>query len=113
MRFYHFKRFVHHGGGVDGNLAAHHPIGMRNCLFGRYIFQGFDITPAKRAARSRENNFLYPGFPSACVFWQRLKDGGVFAVNRDQCGATLLNRLQKYIGTDNQRLFVRQQQTFA
>ena len=51
--------------------------------------------------------------PAAGVFRQRLKDGRMFAVNRQQGGATPAHRVHEERTAHDQRLFVGQQQTLA
>ena len=74
-----FEALVHHGGGIDGNLGAHVPVGMPE----RLIFGGrcnlLLFPSAERAAGSGEMNQVDGIAPRA---QQALENGRMFRVHR-------------------------------
>src|ERR1700741_1781262 len=76
--FDHFEAFVHQGGRIDRDSAAHFPIGMSESLLGGYAAQLRNRSFSKWAARSGKHKSLYFAI-LACS--QTLVDRIVLAVN--------------------------------
>ena len=52
------QTLVHQCGRINGQLGAHHPIGMTQCLFHRHLLQLFPLLSEKRPAGSCQNDFM-------------------------------------------------------
>ena len=108
LRFDDFQGFVHHGGGIDRYFLTHAPIGMGTGLLGGHMFQGLWVTGPEWTARSRQNDLVNHITPNLGVLGQGLKNGGVFAVNGQKCGATRFDCSHEETAPHHQSFFIGQ-----
>ena len=107
LGLYDFQRLVHHGRGIYRNLAPHDPIGMSTGFFGRHMAQCRRIAGSKRPTRRCKDDLVYACRPIVWILWQRLKNGGMLAVNREQRGTAGSDRIHKKLSANNQGFLVR------
>eukprot|EP01136_Pigoraptor_vietnamica_P026049 Opistho-1_new@80667 len=107
------ERLVHHGGGVDRNLATHHPVGMGAGLVRGHPAQRVRVAGAERPARGREHDLFHPTGPGGRVFRQGLEHRGVLAVNGQKGRPAFAHRLHEEFAPHHERFLVRQQQFLA
>ena len=102
----HFERLVHHGGGIDRDLAAHHPVRMRASLVWRHIAQCGRVAIAERPARSGQDQLVDQPLPGLWIVGQGLEDGRVFTVDRQQFCTAVRHSLHEHLAADHQRFLV-------
>jgi hypothetical protein len=92
------EALVHHGGGIDGNLVAHVPVGVGNGLFRRRPGH-FGQRPFPKRSAGRCQYDALDGF--AAVLLQDLKDRVVLGIDRKQ-GRTTAGHLghHEFAGAD-------------
>ena len=104
------QTLVHQGGRIDGNFAAHHPIGMGAGLLGS---NGGQIPRkiTKRATRGCQQQAAHARrcAPDFAALRQALEDGVVLAVDGDQRGAASAHRIEQQVTGHHQGFFVGQQ----
>ena len=116
VRLDHFKTFIHHRGGIDRNLAPHHPVGMGHGLLGRNARQPRKRCRKKGPARCSEQEARHTtGFKCAArkISRQRLKNRIVLTVNRQEFGTAHGDGSHENLPRHHQRLFVGKQHALA
>nr|GEU28237.1 hypothetical protein [Tanacetum cinerariifolium] len=115
----HFQALVHHGGGIDRNLAAHRPVRMFARLLGRHVFQRGDVAREEWPAGCGEQDLGHAGRRvahgrhAAAKLRHRLEDGVVFAIDGQQDGAGFGHGVHEQLAGHDQRFLVRQQDFLA
>ncbi len=110
-----FQPLVHHGRGIDGNLAPHHPVRMSTGLFGGDACQRGRIHIAEGPTRCGEQDAPDPRLPQiSCVAGRkRLEDGIVFAVNRQQQRTGSAHGSHEHVAGHDKCFLVREQDAFS
>ncbi|MNX84668.1 hypothetical protein D3C86_1164780 [compost metagenome] len=106
------EALVHHRRGVDRDLAAHAPGGMRAGLVGRDAVQRLQRAVQERPARGGEHQPLHARAAGRRAR-QALEDRVVLAVQRQQRGAVRGHRAHEQRAGHHERLLVRQQDLLA
>ncbi len=109
------EALVHHGGRIDRNLASHHPVWMGARLIGCHVGQIGQGRIAERATGCSQQNFLDAALIETPrkITGQRLENGIVFAVHRQQRRAMLTHRVHEQLAGHHQHLLVGQHDLFT
>ena len=113
--FDQLETLVHERSGIDRDLAAHHPVGMRAGFRRRHARELFSRRIEKRSARSRKNDppHALRTRTGRDRGGEALEDGVVLAVDRDELAplarAASISRLPGH----HQRFLVGEQQALA
>ena len=95
---------VHQGGGVDGDLGTHGPVGVLQRVAGGHALQLRIGHAEERAAGAGQDQPL--DLPLVTAALQALKDGGVLAVHRNDLRAVLFGGGHHQLTGTHQRFLV-------
>ena len=110
MRLDHLEPLVHQGGGVDGDLGAHPPRRVGERVGGGDVRERRRRRRAERAARGGQDE---PPHVAALAGAQRLVEGVVLGVDRQDRAAVARRRRHHQLAGHHQRLLVGQQHLAA
>ena len=82
VRFDHLQPLVHHGGGVDRDLASHNPVGVSASLVGRDVSERVNGARAEWAARGGQDDTRHAMAKLRGLLRQALENGVVLAIDR-------------------------------
>ena len=103
-RFNEFKTFVHHCCGIDGDFRAHFPVRVLERVGNGDLFEFFFGLAEKRSAGRGQNNLFERRIRRAAL--QRLKNGGVLGIDRQNRNAVLFRRFHNQLPAGDQRFFI-------
>ena len=106
-----FQTLVHQGGGVDGDLRAHIPVGVFKGVCTGLAAQLLGGHTEEGTAGGSEQNLGQTG--GALLILQALEDGRVFAVHGQQLHAVLFHSLRDQMSAGDKALLVGQRQVVA
>ena len=101
----HLQPLVHQGGGVDGDLLPHLPVGMVEGILDRHLVKSAEGEIEERASRCGEDEAMDILLP---VAEQGLKDGAVFTVDGQDLDMVPLCLLHHDLSRHHQRFFIGQ-----
>ena len=110
LRFNDFEAFVHHRCRINGDLCAHLPIRVFECIGSRYRRHLLQRKRTERTTRSCQQNLLNRIVSFAD---DRLENGGMFAVHRQNRRMVLLREFANEFACYDERFLVRQSNRFA
>ena len=111
----HLERLVHHGRGVDRDLATHHPVRVAAGLLRRHVGHRFRRAVAERATGCGEQDAAHARRTQVAreIARQALEDRVVLAVDRHQRRAVTAQLADEQAAGHHQRLLVGQQHPLA
>ena len=98
------KPFIHHGGGVDGDLLPHVPGGMLEGIRLFYGFQFFKFLSVERASGGCQNQPF--DLPPVTAAHEALENGTVLRIHRHDLRPVFLRRVHHQFTGTHQRLLV-------
>ena len=105
------QTLVHQGGGVDGDLGPHVPVGVLQGIGLGLAAQLLGLHPKEWPAGSRQQDLGQA--LGALLILQTLEDGGVLTVHRQQLDAVLRHRLRDQMAAGDKAFLVGQCQVMA
>ena len=105
-----FEPLVRHRGRVDGDLAAHAPVGMGRCLVGADRVQLLEGPVAEGAARGGNDELLYLGAAEALG---ELEESRVLGIDRQDSGLPLPRASLEEGPGHHDALLIREREIFA
>ena len=103
-RFNILQPLVHQGGGIDGDLRPHVPVGVAHRLLRRHRGELLPGPAPERAAGGGQQQA--PHARADAFRRQALENGVVLRIHRQQRGAVALDRIHEQGAGDHQGLFI-------